>query len=89
VGKRLEDKEKLMDECLSCKGHLEETLVSRVQEYQGRWFLIEKLPAWVCPQCGEVYYTPQAHSLVLHLVRAGTTPMRVEALDVLDASIAS
>jgi YgiT-type zinc finger domain-containing protein len=78
-----------MDECRYCKGLLEERLISRVQEYKGRWFLIENLPALVCRQCGETYFTPQAHSLVLRLVRAGADPVRVETLDVLDASKAS
>jgi YgiT-type zinc finger domain-containing protein len=78
-----------MQRCLYCKGKLEEKLVSRVQEYQGRYFLIENLPALVCNQCGEVFYTPQTHSLVLHLVRANAEPVRVETLDVLDASKAS
>ncbi len=75
-----------MDECLYCKGELEERLVSRVQEYHGHWFLIENLPALVCTQCGETYFTPEAHSLVLRLVRAGTNPIRLETLAVLDAS---
>lgn len=78
-----------MDECLYCKGQLEEKLVSRMQEYRGRWFLIENLPALVCRQCGETFFTPQAHSLVLRLVQEGAEPVRVETLDVLDASRAS
>ena len=69
-----------------CKGSLEERLVSRVQEYNGHWYLIENLPALVCEQCGETYFTPEAHSLVLRLVRAGTTQLRLETLAVLDAS---
>ena len=78
-----------MDECMYCKGKLEEKLVSRMQEYKGRWYLIENLPALVCNQCGETYFTPQAHRLVLKLVREGTNPARVEQLDVFDASKAS
>jgi YgiT-type zinc finger domain-containing protein len=78
-----------MDFCLHCKGQLEEKLVSRVQEYEGRYFLIENLPALVCNQCGEIFYPPQSHTLVLHMVRENTKPLRVETLDVLDASKAS
>jgi YgiT-type zinc finger domain-containing protein len=88
MGERLEDEEKLMGDCLYCKGQLEEKLVSRVQEYKGRWFLIENVPALVCRQCGEQYFTPQTHSLILHLVREATVPVRVETLSVLDASAA-
>lgn len=75
-----------MNNCLYCKGKLEEQRVSRVQEYKGRWYLIENLPALVCTQCGETFYTPEAHHLVLTLVREGHTPVRVEHMDVMDAS---
>ena len=75
-----------MNECLYCKGHLEEKLVSRVQEYHGRYYLIEHVPALVCRQCGEIYFTPQAHSLVLRLVREAAHPVRTEVMTVLDAS---
>ncbi|MBK9123588.1 MAG: YgiT-type zinc finger protein [Chloroflexi bacterium] len=75
-----------MDECLYCKGQLEEKRVSRVQEYHGRWYLIENVPALVCRQCGETFYTPQAHSLVLRLVRESAEPVRTEQMAVLDAS---
>ncbi len=77
-----------MNTCHYCKGTLETTTVSRVQEYGGRWFLIENVPALVCRQCGEIYYTPEAHDLVLELVKAGHRPVRTETLSVLDASAA-
>jgi YgiT-type zinc finger domain-containing protein len=89
MGSGLEDEKKLMDECLYCKGTLEEKFVTRMQEYKGRWFLIENLPALVCRQCGETYFTPQSHQLVLRLVREGVQPVRIEQLNVLDASKAS
>ena len=75
-----------MSECLYCKGTLEEKRVSRVQEYHGRWYLIEHVPALVCKQCGETFYTPQTHSLVLRLIREAGEPVRVEPMAVLDAS---
>jgi YgiT-type zinc finger domain-containing protein len=82
----LENEENVMNECLYCKGHLKEQRVSRVQQYHGHWYLIENVPALVCEQCGETFYTPQAHSLVLRLVRESTDPVRLETLAVLDAS---
>lgn len=74
-----------MNDCHYCKGELEARRVQRVQEYDGHWYLIENVPALVCRQCGETYYTPQAHDLVLKLVSSDTPPLRVEQLDVLDA----
>lgn len=74
-----------MVECLYCKGQLEEKTVSRVQFYEGNWYLIENVPALVCSQCGEIFYTPQAHDLVLRLVKEARTPLRIESLHVLTA----
>ena len=72
--------------CLYCTGHLQETTVSRVQEYEGQWYLIENVPARVCQQCSAIFYTPEAHDLILKLVTSQSHPKRVETLDVLDAS---
>jgi YgiT-type zinc finger domain-containing protein len=75
-----------MSECRICKGQLEERRVTRVQEYKGNWYIIENLPALVCRQCGETYYTPQAHDRVIDLITGGAQPVRMEQVAVLDAS---
>ena len=77
------------NECMYCKGHLEERLVTRVQEYEGQWYIIENLPALVCRQCGEIFYTPQAHDRVVDLITGGAEPVRMESVAVMDASKAS
>lgn len=78
-----------MDECHFCKGKLEERLITRLQEYQGSWYIIENLPALVCTQCGETYFTPQAHDKVVDLITGGAEPVRMESVAVMDASKAS
>lgn len=79
-----------MNECRYCKGQLVEQRISRMQEYKGQWYLIEHVPALVCQQCGEVYYSPETHDLILHLVHdPDTQPVRIEQLNVLDANRAS
>ncbi len=75
-----------MNECLICNGHLEQQLITRLQQYQGRWFIIENVPALVCSQCGEVYYTPDAHDHVVDLLTGETSPVRFETVAVLDAT---
>lgn len=65
-----------MNECLYCKGQLEEKLVTRVQAYNGKWYIIENLPALACVQCGETYYTPEAHDRVIDLICGGAEPVR-------------
>jgi len=75
-----------MNTCLSCKGELEERCITRAQGYEGRWYIIENLPALVCRQCGEMYFTPAAHDRVIDLITGGTEPVRVEHVTVLDAA---
>ena len=75
-----------MNECLVCKGKLHERRVMRMQQYGDHWYLIENLPALVCEQCGETYYTPEAHDRVIDLITSGAHPVRIETVAVLDAS---
>ncbi|MBN1286715.1 MAG: YgiT-type zinc finger protein [Anaerolineae bacterium] len=72
-----------------CKGKLEKKLVARIQEYEGRWIVIENLPALVCDQCGEQFYTPQTHDLVVSLITGKTRPVRTEVIEVYDAASAA
>ena len=76
-----------MNKCHICKGHVEERLVTRLQEYNGQWYIIENLPALVCNQCGETYYTPQAHDRVIDLISGEIKPVRIESVAVLDATL--
>ncbi len=72
--------------CMYCRGMLERRLVTRAQEHEGRWIVIENLPALVCQQCGERYYTPDAHALVVALVQGHASPIRTEVIAVYDAT---
>lgn len=68
-----------------CRGHLTLQRVNRLQLYENRWVIIENLPALVCAQCGERYFTPQVHDLVVDLIRGQTPPERREVVDIYDA----
>ncbi len=72
--------------CLYCQGELELQQVTRAQEVEGRWIVIENLPALVCRQCGERFYTPDAHDLVVALTRGLNKPTRTEVVEVYDAT---
>lgn len=74
-----------MSQCSVCSGQLEERRVTRVQQYQDHWYIIENVPALVCPQCGETYFTPESHDRIIDLITSGTAPVRVESVFVLDA----
>jgi YgiT-type zinc finger domain-containing protein len=75
-----------MKDCHYCKAELEFQRVNHVQHYLGRWYLLENVPAWVCPQCGEIYYTPQTHDDMLEHLRGMGQPERIESLNVLNLS---
>lgn len=49
--KRFENEENAMN-CSICQGELEVSRVTRIQQYDGRWYMLENLPALVCDQCG-------------------------------------
>jgi YgiT-type zinc finger domain-containing protein len=87
-GKQISKREKPMNEqrCMYCHGHLELRRVNRLQQYQGRWVIIENLPTLVCTQCGEHYYTPQTHDLVVSLIRGFTQPERTELINIYNAA---
>ena len=72
--------------CLYCEGHLEMRRVNRLQQYQNHWVIIENLPALVCTQCGERYYTPLVHDLVVELISGKTRPERTEVINIYDAA---
>lgn len=66
----------MSQQCMFCHGDLEPTFVTRMQEYEGRWYVIENVPALVCDQCGETYFTPDAHDMVIQLITGNSAPNR-------------
>ncbi|NDJ85575.1 MAG: YgiT-type zinc finger protein [Chloroflexi bacterium] len=75
-----------MDTCLSCKGHVEEKRVTHLQAYHDQWYIVENLPALVCRQCGERFFTAQVYDVLHRLVVGGAEPVRIVEVPVLDAS---
>lgn len=73
--------------CLYCQAALENQVVTHLQEYQGKWYVIENVPALVCRQCGETYFTPAAHDHVVELITSQQPPIRFEKVAVYDAAI--
>jgi YgiT-type zinc finger domain-containing protein len=77
----------MMDqECHFCSGKLSRRCVTRLQQLGDHWVIIENVPALVCEQCGERYYTPEVHDQVLALVSGGKRPTREDRVPVYDAA---
>ena len=55
MGGWLQDEEKKM-KCLLCKGKMEKATVAYTVDRKGYHLFIEKIPAYVCTQCGERYF---------------------------------
>jgi YgiT-type zinc finger domain-containing protein len=71
--------------CLYCQGQLELRRLNRLQPYQGGWVIIENLPTLICTQCGERYYTPQIHDVVVDLLRGRLLSERTATVKIYDA----
>ncbi len=63
-------------ECDLCHGKLTPTLTTYTQWYEGRLIVIERVPALVCEQCGEVYYAPDIVERIQSLIWSDAEPVR-------------
>lgn len=44
------------DTCEFCEGKIEYRLVRTRFHFKGQTIYVDKVPAWVCPKCGEQYF---------------------------------
>ena len=52
--------------CMYCSGNMERGIVPFHTYRKGYHITLERIPAWVCAQCGEVYFDqPEVKSCVL------------------------
>ncbi|MBR1642154.1 MAG: type II toxin-antitoxin system MqsA family antitoxin [Butyrivibrio sp.] len=45
--------------CIMCKGSIVQTKHTYIQEFEDCIIIIKNVPALVCSQCGEVYYSDE------------------------------
>lgn len=48
-----------METCYFCKGHVVKKKVEHLHRWGSKVILLQDVPAEVCEQCGEVYFSPQ------------------------------
>jgi YgiT-type zinc finger domain-containing protein len=53
-----EERTMIPDRCTFCKGKLEKGTTEFIARAGGEVVVIKEVPAYVCEQCGEAYYTP-------------------------------
>ncbi|WP_456473695.1 type II toxin-antitoxin system MqsA family antitoxin [Candidatus Pyrohabitans sp.] len=47
------------EKCSLCKGNLKRDVTDIVVEVEGRIISIKEIPAYICDECGEAYFTPE------------------------------
>ncbi len=55
-------------ECLYCKGELTRQLVDYTVNRKGYHLIIDKVPAWVCRQCGEPLFEEDTVEVVQEML---------------------
>lgn len=56
--------------CLMCKGEMEKSAVSYTIDRKGYHLYIEKIPAYVCSQCGERYFEEKETVAIQSMIKA-------------------
>jgi len=54
-----------------------QTEVTYSLEYEGKFYLIEHVPARVCRETGEQYFAPETVEHIHALIKGGQSPQRV------------
>ena len=68
--------------CSVCGAHVRAGTTTYTQEIEGRLAVVTDVPAHVCPQCGEQYFTPDTvdrlQRLLAHGAENGHAPKTIE-----------
>ncbi|MBK9126071.1 MAG: YgiT-type zinc finger protein [Chloroflexi bacterium] len=73
-----------MDDKCHCGGELIERRITHFLEVDGTRYLFENVPVLVCSQCGEKYFRPDVHDMIVHSIHDGAVPDRFEPVAVID-----
>jgi len=56
--------------CLLCKGEMEKSTVAYTVDRKGYHLFIERIPAYVCSQCGERYFEEKEVDAIQNMIKA-------------------
>lgn len=56
--------------CLFCNGEMEKTSVSYTVDRKGYHLFIEKIPGYVCSQCGEKHFEEKEVAAIQNMIKA-------------------
>ncbi|MEK6681957.1 MAG: type II toxin-antitoxin system MqsA family antitoxin [Nitrospirota bacterium] len=55
--------------CLLCKGEMEKETVAYTVDRKGYHLFLEKIPAYVCSQCGERYFEEKEVDAIQDMIK--------------------
>jgi YgiT-type zinc finger domain-containing protein len=62
--------------CLLCNGEMEKAMVSYTVDRKGYHLFIEKVPSYVCSQCGEKYFGEKEVDAIQDMLNAFEEKLR-------------
>jgi len=71
-----------MNRCYFCKGEVVEKRIRHVHHWGDEIVIFENVPAEVCTQCGEVYFSPEVLRMMDKATSGQTSPDRSVATPV-------
>ena len=69
MGEQLSKKEKTM-KCMHCQGSMKKKTAPFHIDRKGYHLTLEAVPAWVCQQCGEVYFDEAEVNSIQEIIQA-------------------
>jgi YgiT-type zinc finger domain-containing protein len=54
--------------CIYCNGHMKKGKVPFGIDRKGYHLRLEKVPAWICTQCGEPYFGEETVDLIQNII---------------------
>lgn len=79
----------MVTRCYFCKAKVRKERVTIDYRWGDRLFVIEDVPAGLCPQCGEKYLESKVYRELELMVKRGEQPMARVTVDVLTFADAS
>jgi YgiT-type zinc finger domain-containing protein len=66
-----------MSEVVNMKETMIETEVTYILEHGGKFYIIEHVPARVCRETGEQFFSPETVEHIQSLIKGGNKPAKV------------
>lgn len=71
-----------METCYFCKGKIVKKKIEHLHRWGSRIILLQDVPAEVCEQCGEVYFSPEVLEMMDQITLRQATPKATLAVPI-------